>query len=81
MTKVWQNIYNYGARHRWVRSLLLANVVYFVLMFLYHVIRSILHAYPVHAGLFWLFWLLLNVIVFVMNYMVVRNEIKKNWEN
>lgn len=82
MTKhVWQIVYRYAAQHRWVRSLLLANAVYFILMFCYHVLRGIFHAYPVSAVVFWLCWLVLNIAVFVMNYLQVRAEIKKSWEN
>ncbi|WP_367341888.1 hypothetical protein [Limosilactobacillus sp.] len=80
MTSIWQSIYNYGAHHRWVRSMLLANVAYFVLMFVYHIIRGLFHAYPVHAGLFWIAWLILNVVVFLMNYLVFSQTQKKNQE-
>lgn len=82
MTKLsWQSVYRYVARHRWARSMLLANVIYLALVLVYHLVRRLFHAYPIHAGLFWLGWLVLNIAVFAVNYWDVRQKIKKNWEN
>ena len=81
MTKAtWDAIYRYCATHRWTRSLLLANVTYFLLMFVYHLLRYLLHSYPVGAGWFWLGWLVVNLLVFLLNYLESFRLQKKNWE-